>query len=281
MTVTCDICKSTKIAFHHRYYQFPVIVCNSCGFIRAREIPSDSELKNYYSRYFYEEDVAIDKLTRKRYLSILDRLEFVRKTNKIIDFGCGTGLFLQVAKERGWDIIGVEISEMAIQHLGKKNIPYLISDIPVTLYEQFDAVICIEVIEHVVNPIQTIDMFSKLLRSGGYLYLTTPNISTISLAWMKRDYLITYPEHLSYFTVDSLNHLLKNCFRPFDIRTTGLSPLRKKGTRDNVGTYVYDIAMYRKKSEGNVLMRLVKRIFNIILNVTRKGDSIKVFAEKK
>jgi SAM-dependent methyltransferase len=276
MSTTCDICKSKVVTFHHRYFQFPVIACLDCGFIRARDNPTEDDLKNFYSRYFYETDFKIDVLTLKRYQNILDQIEPVRKTNRILDFGCGTGLFLEVARERGWDVVGVEISELAIQHLKKKNIPCLTADNS----QPFDAVICIEVIEHVANPRQTIEWFAKMIRPGGYLYLTTPNITTFSLAWMKRDYLITYPEHLSYFTVGSMKRMLSDYFNVVDIRTTGISPVRKNGTRDSHGAYVYDIAMYRNKSESNPLMRTIKKLLNLFLTTTEKGDTIKVFAKR-
>ena len=64
--------------------------------------PTPAELNQYYTNY--PAVTELTEITRKRYLELLDRFEPFRKTNKLIDVGCGSGLFLQVAAERGWGV---------------------------------------------------------------------------------------------------------------------------------------------------------------------------------
>ena len=75
--------------------------CSDCGFVFSSRIPSTQELISYYEGYGRND--YLSPITIKRYHEILDQFESSRKTNKLLDLGCGIGYFLEVAKQRGWD----------------------------------------------------------------------------------------------------------------------------------------------------------------------------------
>ena len=281
MGILCDICKSEKVTFHHRHFAFPIIACRKCGYVRARNIPLQKEINTFYSRYNSESDSGIDAITSKRYNVLLNYLESFRKTNNILDYGCGRGHFLKKAKERGWNVMGIEISETAFIHLNKNNIPYIEKDIPVDLHNTFDAAFCIEVIEHVLRPDIAIQEIAVLLRPGGCLYLTTPNIRSLSLSYLKnKSYFISYPEHLNYFTVKSIKTMLNVGFSISKIRTTGITPFKKTDPLNNE-ININDIENCRTLVEKKTLFLFFKWSVNFILNLLKKGDTIKVFAVKR
>ena len=96
---------------------------------------------------------------------------FKLKGSKVLDLGCGGGLLCEAMTERGADVVGIDASlktiEIAKKHANEKNlkIDYLNTDIESFNYkENFDAVICFELIEHVPNPNELIAQISKLIK---------------------------------------------------------------------------------------------------------------------
>src|SRR5947207_2946364 len=110
----CLICDSHKISPLKGYEKHDLAKCKNCGFVFMRAIPTIEELKNHYDTYSYDETQYLSPLTIDSYNSLLDEFEKFRKTNKILDVGCGVGFFLETAKKRGWEVYGTEYSKKAI-----------------------------------------------------------------------------------------------------------------------------------------------------------------------
>lgn len=110
----------------------------------------------------------------------LDRLErFVRRRGRLLDVGCSAGSFLVAARERGWDVRGIDVSPAAITHAHQAHG----LDVSVGTLEEsglarhsFDVVTVFECIEHMLNPRAALRAASSLLRDGGLLVITTPNV---------------------------------------------------------------------------------------------------------
>lgn len=110
---------------------------------RLKEIPAGSKIL----------DAGAGELQYKRFCSHLDY------TSQ--DFGAYDGVGDRVGMQMGtWDTSGIDIASD-------------ITSIPVEA-ESFDAVMCVEVLEHVPRPIDALAEFARILRSGGALIVTTP-----------------------------------------------------------------------------------------------------------
>ena len=278
----CEICGSDSVVYEHKSFSFPIIRCKRCGFIKASETPNEKVLLEFYKTYSYQIEQEIDPITKKRYLEILKKIEKYRKNNKILDFGCGQGHFLEVANEKKWDVFGTEYSEKARMILKEKKIQSINEYELNNFNSQFDAIICIEVIEHVINPVKTIALFHSLLRPGGCLYMTTPNIKNISIKLMSnKEMFIAYTEHLNYFTIKSIKNLLKEKFRIGSLWTTGILPIYgvRKSNKNTEELSNY-IDFYKEKFEKRKHLKYIKYFVNIILKITKKGDTIKIIAVK-
>ena len=103
MHQSCLVCASTELTDLKNYQKAYLCQCNSCNFIFSRKIPSDKDLKRYYSDD-YDRTRYFSHITYQRYKELLLSFESSRKTNKILDIGCGYGFFLTVAKELGWEV---------------------------------------------------------------------------------------------------------------------------------------------------------------------------------
>jgi 2-polyprenyl-3-methyl-5-hydroxy-6-metoxy-1,4-benzoquinol methylase len=262
--------------------------CRNCSGRFAEEIPSDETLQKYYAQYAYQGESSISKITRSRYEDILKKLEKFKNKGRLLEIGCGRGEFLEVAREKGWEVNGTEFSSRALEILSEKNIPAHAGDISqMDTAELFDVIVCIEVIEHVSDPLNNIRIMNQLLHKGGALYLSTPNVRSISAAFLKENWRVfAFPEHLIYYTVKSLKKLLReNGFKVLSHRTTGISiheiragRKHKKNTASESNTNTSD--EMRESIEKNPLKKSLKSSINFMLSILNKGDTHKLIAKK-
>jgi SAM-dependent methyltransferase len=163
-----------------------------------------------------------------------ERREFVqmflrgRPPGRLFDAGCGDGQFLHLMKENGWQGTGVDFDAAAIE-TGKKNygVDLKVGDFQTVPIEEsaFDAVTMSHVIEHVPDPIACLDKCRRLLKPGGRLVVSTPNVrslghQTFKAAWRG----LEPPRHLHIFP----HHLLGEC-----AKRAGLKVIRTGSTAVN------------------------------------------------
>ncbi|MCB0501074.1 MAG: class I SAM-dependent methyltransferase [Bacteroidetes bacterium] len=287
----CLLCNSKNLKPLKGYEDNWLQKCNDCQFVFTARIPTIKELIDHYSTYGRND--YLSPITVKRYHEILDFLEPFRKTNKLIDVGCGIGHFLQIANERGWEVYGTEFTDEAIEICNKKGINMQKGALDASKYspEMFDVIVSFEVIEHIYNPNEELKNFYDILRKGGGVYVTTPNFNAISRTYLKGNWsVIEYPEHLSYYTAKTLTNVFKSHgFLKKWIQTTGVSFTRLEATRsmgaekkkvDLVSDQTTDEKL-RSRIETNPILKAAKTIANFILNATKKGDSMKGLFVKK
>ena len=275
------ICSSKDLFLLEKYKSAHLCKCKNCGFVFSENIPSESELNNFYDGYGRAD--YLSPITIKRYNELLDKFELFRKTGKIIDVGCGIGYFLEIAKQRGWEVYGTEYTDEAFEICTRKGIKMNLGKLDPNNYdsEMFDIITSFEVLEHINNPIEEISNFSEILRKEGLVYLTTPNFNSLLRYKLNEKYdVITYPEHLSYYTPKTINNVFKKLnFRKLKLQTTGISltKLKTKKGQVSVGTISEDSIdeSVRNKIESNKLLSIIKLIINLGLSILKKGDSIK------
>jgi glycosyltransferase involved in cell wall biosynthesis/SAM-dependent methyltransferase len=277
--------------FHH----VPLVKCRNCGMIFCGEIPSDESLKAYYGKY--PTDQEMPSLISKRYNELFDKFEPYRKTNNILDFGCGNGFLLDEAKKRGWNVYGTEFDSRYVENCRKKGIHMF--QVPVTADDfrgvEFDVITCIEVIEHLVRPAEEVELFYSLLRNEGLLYITTPNFNAFSLKVAGGDWsVVTYPEHLSYFTSKTLTYLCGlNSLKPLAVESSGVSIERLSvAMKTKISRYfkwrekvaeidIHEDQKFSEFMEKFFLLRFFKKQFNNVLSWSETGDTLKAYFVKK
>ena len=137
------------------------------------------ELRSYYD--FCYEDVPSNPLVQL-YESWLDEISRHKKTGRVLDIGCGTGLFLAVARRRGWEPFGIddcaEATTHARDHFGL--------DVWAGDFEEFaegrrsfDLITAWDIIEHARKPIHLLRAMHRSLTADGILGISTPNQRSI------------------------------------------------------------------------------------------------------
>jgi 2-polyprenyl-3-methyl-5-hydroxy-6-metoxy-1,4-benzoquinol methylase len=139
---------------------------------------------------------------------------------KLLDVGSATGLFRSVAAEKGFSHYGIDLSEDAIA-LGKEHYGYEtwhggIFDLEKFAGDhKFDVVTMFDLIEHIDRHVDSMKILADLLSDDGIVVVRTPNLEAFEADVLGDHYYSFKFDHTSYFSVPSLNELMK---------TVGLEP---------------------------------------------------------
>lgn len=182
-----------------------------------------ASFKHSYEKYWAS---RLSKASRERFLpgEIFESIApILRKGEKLLDVGCGNGALMEIAKVKFDEVHGYDISETALQEARRKGMRAICVDLNAgpSPYqnESFDVITCLEVAEHMVNPLHFLRDLYRILRPRGQMVLTTPNIRYFRNL-TKLIFKGTFPHtsacsfvwgggHLHYFTRKDLAFLLQ------------------------------------------------------------------------
>jgi len=263
--------------------------CLSCSLVFHGQFSNKAELREYYDHYYREENLAFSPITDARFRTLLAAFEPYRRTGRVLDIGCGAGHFLKVAIEKGWSAYGTEIASGAFPQLAGLGIQVFNGDVQAAGYPAgyFDVIYCSEVIEHLPDPASVLREASRVLRTGGLLYITTPNYNSLSRRLLGYKWRVFAKEHICYFAPRVLSRVLnENGFAKVRVSTRNVDPHELKkvfGRRtmlSHTGFQAQRTEEFRQRLDASWRMRLTKKVANIILSVTALGDTVFVEAEK-
>jgi SAM-dependent methyltransferase len=132
---------------------------------------------------------------------------------RLLDIGCGDGKFLSEMQARGWAVDGIDFDAKGIQAAkGKYGLSLRHGDLRQAELpaNSFDAVTMSHVIEHLNDPVGMLAAIHRVLKPGGRMVITTPNIESIGhkkfgAYWFGLD----APRHLNLFTANALMRVTK------------------------------------------------------------------------
>ena len=133
--------------------------------------------------------------------------------DRLLDVGCGNGEFLGRARSAGWDVVGVDFDEKAVSVAQSRGLDVRLGGVEVLdpAVERFHVITMSHVIEHVHDPRGAIGACHAMLRSGGFVWIETPNIASrghelYGSSWRG----LEAPRHLVIFNHAALRRMLSN-----------------------------------------------------------------------
>lgn len=193
--------------------------CRRCGLIYLNPRPALTEMGEYYpSHYacFVHEEHKANWYHRLRYRAFVAKRCRIagggQKPGRLLDIGCGDGLFMLGMKERGWEVHGLDISPVAAQLAREKGLEVFEGELDQAGYAEgsFDLITMWDVLEHLHDPGAHLTQAARLLKPEGSLVVTIPNPHSLDfrlfgLVWTGLD----VPRHLYVYTRPALFQLFE------------------------------------------------------------------------
>lgn len=204
--IKCELCGEPSILKHGKYpgyqepHKFKIFHCPDCNTSFSLPMVETAELYEHiysnkdqvpgYDRYWeYANTVKnisdpLDYLaeTEETYWGIKEALENIvqdKRSIRILEIGSGLGYLTYSLIKKNYNVIGLDISEIAVkkanENFGNYYICANLFDYAKLNKNVFDIVIMTEVIEHVQQPLKFITSIIELLKPEGKAIITTPN----------------------------------------------------------------------------------------------------------
>lgn len=281
-----------------------IVACQRCGLRYLNPRPDKEFLKWMYKEEYYasviddrdewEEKTHRHEIWRERIhlyrLKPILKMKDMPGFRRLLDIGTGAGYFLKLAKDKGFDVTGIEVSERASE-FAKKN--YGISVLNISELENagfedgsFDVVTLCHVIEHLPSPENVLKEIYRILQDRGMLLIVTPNYRTVTTVLSTLNRRLGYPVkpvrdvytvktwengwyHLRPKRMDDKGYIMYQLHNFHHLYFFSPKTLRKLLFRCNFSIVAYPVGGYDcgvsgiRKPFSNRPINLLSRIFNL------------------
>lgn len=220
--VPCNLCGSTNNTLLYNIkdwaYEtegsFTLVQCE-CGLVYLSLRPIMQVMSKYYPQNYipyYQASPPTGRLRQTLYYwkwraRCLQVLKVCNK-GRILDIGCSSGLFLQALVRYGdWETHGIEVNTKMANMARESGIKVIEGEVADAKYlaNYFDVVTLWDVLEHLHNPRATLNEISRILKPGGTLFISVPNLNSLDAKIFKKYWIgFDTPRHLYIYNADSL-----------------------------------------------------------------------------
>lgn len=201
---------------------FPLFDCAHCGFRFTNNFPSEDTIGRYYDSPEYISHSDSDKGMINRLYHYFRKRMLRKKVDlvaahasgnpiRLLDIGCGTGYFLQAAKERGWIVSGIEKDKKARERATIRSGLTVSDENGFWKIENssFDVVTLWHVLEHLENLNETIRKIHEVITPDGIAVLALPNCGSYDAGfYQERWAAYDIPRHLWHFSPKTVEKLV-------------------------------------------------------------------------
>lgn len=215
---SCPVCENADHTPYHAFKGMQFVRCASCGLVYLDPMPTPKEIATTYDGYVGTTDYfgkADKKMKRARRRA--RRLKRYAQGNRYLDVGCNGGFMVEAARQFGFEATGMDLDPVSIAY-AQEHYPEnsyfqgtveALADREADAGRTFDVIYCSEVIEHVPQSHHFVTALARLLKPGGVVQITTPDITH----WRRPRNLETWdafcpPDHCLFFSPANLAQLL-------------------------------------------------------------------------
>jgi SAM-dependent methyltransferase len=217
--------------------------------------PDAAGLAELYSAEYFERDYRCGRVAessfseeafREENRGLLDLFARYAPSGRLLEVGCAAGWLLKHARERGWEVRGVELSADAVAHARALGLDVIQGDLLGAQLpaDRYDLVFMGDVLEHVPDAPAVVKEVARVLKPGGHLVLRGP-ITTHSIAralalrlyaWAGRTIVLREPPyHLWEFTPRPLRRLCATAgLEVVEMRQSKIAPGRAHGEKSGL-----------------------------------------------
>jgi len=222
--INCPVklCKSTNTVYSYKFKNLKYFKCNECTTYFQNPLPQNLDYKNKYNKEYFEsyqklstKTSKLKQLRSKQYkhdIKILKKFYKDAVNKKVLDYGCGPGLFLKSLKSK---LYGYELNDGAI--VNKKITRLKYEDIK---KHKFDLITLRGVIEHIPDFLDKVKYLTSTLKKNSFLFITaTPNTLNLNFELNKSAFNQNHWGHIYHFNHINLSKFFLN-FGLYNIHTS-------------------------------------------------------------
>jgi SAM-dependent methyltransferase len=268
----CVLCQSSKFISIYRQKDWTVIKCGQCGLVRT-----ERKIKPQYEQYHRDEDYQkFESLFRNIFLKRFNIVnKYFRKPGVVLEIGTSTGTMLEIFKNKGWDVWGIEPSRSGdvARRKGIRVIKSIFESAKLSS-DYFDLVVINHTLEHLENPVLVLSKIKRVLKKGGLVLVDVPNFDSLKSQILGVNWPYLLPlEHNYQFTRESLEKI----FKKVGLKTVFFES--RSGIFDFADPF---------REAGESLFTFKKRFFTNLLNLpldalstaVNRGDAMSLVGRK-
>jgi 2-polyprenyl-3-methyl-5-hydroxy-6-metoxy-1,4-benzoquinol methylase len=218
----CPICGSVKSEPYIKRLGLEFLRCSNCSHgYQSPRITQEKAIELYSNDhisadiYLSDAQISVD---RKKYLYGLQCINDVETPNqkKILDLGCGSGLFVKLAAENNWEYcVGVDANSLySDQYSDNTGVQFLNTSFDELrasdLGANYDCITMWNVLEHIYDVRKSVKELKALLRPDGLVFIMVPNSKSLATQTIRALSPTFNWKHVSHFTPESLDKLFSD-----------------------------------------------------------------------
>lgn len=302
----CNLCGSEQAFGLHTFGKRKILCCASCSLIYTD--PATVDLHTRYDDSYsamIRNDFRLDMPHEEYARLMLQKIGAFKRPGRLLDIGCGPGVFLAEARRRGWQGCGVELTEGNFRYATE----ILRLDVRKGTIEEagfqdgsFDVITMWDVIEHIPDPSGVLAKIRRLLKDDGLLCIETPNAGSIYRKILGKRWIgFAEPSHIFAFDRKTLAALLeKTGFQTARIETANVNFFSAEGIRRfRLHGYLYNLKLILRKLAGKdsadgsgakkppsargaagAVTKAINYPTDLLINSLSMGDQLRIFARK-
>jgi len=241
MTPECNLCGAADARVMLSAGEWRVLKCPHCELGWLDPKPDARRLAELYDEdYFTRHKIMTsddDEQLARKVAGQRSWVNFVRRHKKVgslLDIGCASGYLLARAREVGYEVRGIEVSEWAVQQ-GRERLGLDIRQSTIESADfapaSFDVITMLHVVEHLEEPVNNLIKVREWLKPDGVLIVACPNTNSFDAAKYGAEWTgWSIPYHIWHFTPKSLGIILNRA----RYEVTAVQTLPSKWVKDKL-----------------------------------------------
>lgn len=177
--VKCGLCGADDTRLVTIEASFKVVRCKRCGLIYLNPQPGEEDLSEFYDDFFSTDEQSVSqwsKLMKGIYQETKKNIEREYPSGKLLDMGCGLGLFLKLWDAKKWKLFGIDISGKAVEYAKSKGLNVRQDSLEKTDFsdDYFDIITMFYVLEHLPHPLKVLQEARRILKKNGLVVIRVP-----------------------------------------------------------------------------------------------------------
>ncbi len=213
----CPLCNADRCETLFVKAGFPHVKCQSCGLVYVNPILNQAEYEKLWREeeswenvLETEDQIRMQALEARYSLDIASIYLGSAGPVRVCDVGCGPGTLLAEAREKGFQVFGIEPNRKCHPSLEKKGIPYTGDYFPLKDFkDKFDCVFILNTLEHLRKPAEIVGHIREILKPSGLIYVSVPSMDAlVNRVLHEKAGVFGGHSHVQFFNIRTLSALL-------------------------------------------------------------------------